>query len=77
MPLALKHIRLIFLQFQVKMANLSGPSVGALIALILALIIAIVSMATNHWGDYDLKTPQGVSFQLIKLRDTGDIGGTW
>ena len=44
------------------MANLLGPSVGALIALILDLFLAVVSMATNHWGDYDLKTPQGVSF---------------
>ena len=35
------------------MGNLSGPSVAAMVVIILALILAIVSMATDHWSDYE------------------------
>ena len=54
------------INFRVEMGNLSGPSVGAIIVLILALIITVVSLATNHWGDYDVRTQFGVSIHILQ-----------
>ena len=40
--------------YQATMANCTGISTTALILIIIALSVSLISMASNHWSDYEL-----------------------